>query len=284
MSRRFALEPSPRVTSAFYQMSIHPTAIVSADAQLASNISIGPYAVVESGVEIGEGCEIAAHAVIKSGTRLGARNRVFENAVLGGEPQDVKFKGEPSNLVIGDDNLIREFCTFHRACGEEKTTYIGSRNFLMVGVHIAHNCVIGDDNIFTNGVALAGHISVEDHVFLSNNVGAHQFVRFGRYAMVGGKSKIVQDVLPFFLVDGNPPRARGLNSVGLRRAGFSNETRSALKQAYRLLFRSDTSLAAALAQLKDSPDENVQHLVKFIGGSQRGFVRSGSHDEFSQNI
>jgi UDP-N-acetylglucosamine acyltransferase len=140
----------------------------------------------------------------------------------------------------------------------------------MVGVHIAHNCVVGDDNIFANGAALAGHIVVEDHVFLSNNVGAHQFVRMGRYAMVGGKSKIVQDVLPFFTTDGNPPRVRGLNSIGLRRAGFSAATRQALKDAYRLLFRSATPMETALRELEEVEDENVAHLVKFVRGSARG--------------
>ena len=166
----------------------------------------------------------------------------------------------PSYLEIGDDNLIREFCTFHRANGEGETTRIGSRNFFMVGVHVAHNCVIGDDNIFANEVALAGHITIEDHVFLSNNVGAHQFVRMGRYAMVGGKSKIVQDVLPFFITDGNPARVRGVNSVGLRRAGFSEETRRALKDAYRTLFRSATPIDDALHQLDQVDDEHVSHL------------------------
>jgi len=151
---------------------------------------IHPTAIIEDNVEIGPDCEIGAYAVIKRFTRIGARNRIFEHAVIGGEPQDVKFKGETSYLEIGDDNIIREFCTFHRANGEGLTTRIGSRNFFMVGVHVAHNCVIGDDNIFANEVALAGHITIEDHVFLSNNVGAHQFVRMGRYAMIGGKSKI----------------------------------------------------------------------------------------------
>ena len=167
-------------------------------------MAIHPTAIIEDNVEIGPDCHIGAYAVIKRFTRLGARNRVFEHAVIGGEPQDVKFKGETSCLEIGDDNIIREFCTFHRANGEGLTTRIGSRNFFMVGCHVAHNCVIGDDNIFANEVALAGHITIEDHVFLSNNVGAHQFVRMGRYAMIGGKSKIVQDVLPFFVTDGNP--------------------------------------------------------------------------------
>ncbi|MGI8734797.1 MAG: hypothetical protein ACR2LM_16000 [Pyrinomonadaceae bacterium] len=152
-------------------MDIHPTSIVSATAKLGKAVCVGPYAVIEPEVEIGDDCVVSAHAVIKSFTTLGARNRVFEHAVLGGEPQDVKFKGERSQLVIGNDNLIREFCTIHRASGKAEVTRLGSGSFLMVGVHVAHNCVIGDDNIFANGAALAGHVSVADHVFLSNNVG-----------------------------------------------------------------------------------------------------------------
>lgn len=234
---------------------------------------IHPTAIIEDNVEIGPDCEIGAYAVIKRFTKIGARNRIYEHAVVGGEPQDVKFRGERSYLEIGDDNIIREFCTLHRASGEDQTTRIGSRNFLMIGTHVAHNCVIGDDNIFANEVALAGHIVVEDHVFLSNNVGAHQFVRFGRHAMVGGKSKIVQDVLPFFTTDGNPPRVRGLNSIGLRRSGFSDSTRRALKDAYRILFRSTTPMAEALTQLEQIDDANVAHLLGFIRESRRGFIR-----------
>src|SRR6185503_15493847 len=233
-----------------------------------SAMLIHPTAIIEDQVQLGPDCEIGAYAVIKRFTRLGARNRVYEHAVLGGEPQDVKFNGEQSFLEIGDDNLIREFCTLHRASGEGQTTRIGSRNFLMVGVHVAHNCTIGDDNIFANEVALAGHITIEDHVFLSNNVGAHQFVRFGRHAMVGGKSKIVQDVLPFFTTDGNPPRVRGLNSIGLRRANFSTESRQALKEAYKLLFRSTLPLPEALTSMDLLSDENVSHLTAFIRGSR----------------
>jgi UDP-N-acetylglucosamine acyltransferase len=144
----------------------------------------------------------------------------------------------------------------------------------MVVVHVSHNCVIGDDNIFANEVALAGHIEIEDHVFLSNNVGAHQFVRMGRYAMIGGKSKIVQDVLPFFITDGNPSRLRGVNSVGLRRGGFSEEERRALKEAYKLLFRSTMPVQDALLALEQVDDENVAHLVRFIRSSKRGFIRA----------
>jgi UDP-N-acetylglucosamine acyltransferase len=216
---------------------------------------IHPTAVIEDNVEIGPNCEIGAYAVI------------------GGEPQDVKFKGETSYLEIGDDNIIREFCTFHRANGEGLTTRIGSRNFFMVGVHVAHNCVIGDDNTFANEVALAGHIMIEDHVFLSNNVGAHQFVRMGRHAMIGGKSKIVQDVLPFFITDGNPARVRGVNSVGLQRAGLSEDARRALKNAYKMLFRSKLPVADVLEELGQVDDEHVAHLVSFIRGSKRGFTR-----------
>jgi UDP-N-acetylglucosamine acyltransferase len=255
-------------------MPFHPTAIISDNASVAANTRIGPYAVIEDDVEIGPGCVIAAHAVIKSFTRIGARNRIFEHAVIGGEPQDVKFKGEESFLELGDDNIVREFCTFHRANGPGESTRIGSRNFFMVGVHVAHNCVIGDDNIFANEVALAGHITIEDHVFLSNNVGAHQFVRMGRHAMIGGKSKIVQDVLPFFITDGNPPRVRGVNSVGLRRSGFNEDERRALKDAYRILFRSALPLQNALQTLDELEDKHIAHLVNFIRGSKRGFVRA----------
>ena len=249
-------DPQDAIILKTLQMRIHPTAIIEDD------------------VQIGPDCEVGAYAVIKRFTRLGARNRVYEHAVIGGEPQDVKFTGEKSFLEIGDDNIIREFCTFHRANGGGQTTRIGSRNFFMVGVHVAHNCVIGDDNIFANEVALAGHITIEDHAFLSNNVGAHQFVRFGRYAMVGGKSKIVQDVLPFFITDGNPPRVRGLNTVGLTRAGFSEEQRRALKNAYRALFKTGIPLTDVLSELEQIDDENVAHLLNFIRGSKRGFIRA----------
>ena len=255
-------------------MEIHSTAIISPHAELAPDVRVAPYAVVEADVQIGPGCEIGAHSVIKRFTTMGRGNRIAEHATLGGEPQDVKFRGEPSRLRIGDDNLIREYVTIHRASGEGAETAVGSRNFLMVGVHIAHNCEVGDDNIFANGAALAGHITVEDHVFLSSNVGCHQFIRMGRYAMVGGKSKIVQDVLPFLTTDGNPPRVRGLNMVGLRRAGFSPESRRALKEAYHLLFRAGLPLDEALLEMEGTGDEHVRHLANFIRGSRRGFSRA----------
>ena len=255
-------------------MEIHPTALVGRRAELGAGVRVGPYAVVEDDAQLGDGCEIGAHAVVKRFTTLGARNRVYEHATLGGEPQDVKFRGEPSRLVVGDDNIIREYVTVHRASGEGGVTRVGSRNFLMVGVHIAHNCEVGDDNVFANGVALAGHVTVEDHAFLASNVGAHQFVRFGRYAMVGGKTKVVQDVLPFFTTDGNPARVRGLNVIGLRRGGFTPRDRAALKRAHQLLFRTRLPLERALAALEELGDENVSHLAAFIRASRRGFTRA----------
>jgi UDP-N-acetylglucosamine acyltransferase len=210
---------------------------------------------------------------VKRYTTMGERNRVFEHATVGGEPQDVKFRGERTRLDIGNDNLIREAVTIHRACGEGEATRIGSGNFLMVGVHIAHNCVVGDHCVFANAAALAGHIVVEDHVFLSNEVGVHQFVRLGRYSMVGGKAKIVQDVLPFVILDGNPCRVRGLNSVGLRRAGFSSGARLNLKRACHLLLRSALPLEVALRNMELIDDDNVTHLIQFVRGSRRGFTR-----------
>ena len=265
-------------------MEIHPTAVVSPGARISEGVRISPYAVVEDDVFIGADCEIGAHAIVKRFTTLGARNRVGEHATIGGEPQDVKHRGEPTALHIGDDNLIREYVTIHRATGEGAVTRVGSRNFLMVGTHIAHNCEVGDDNIFANGAALAGHIRVEDHVFLSSNVGCHQFVRLGRYAMIGGKSKIVQDVLPFFTTDGNPARLRGLNAVGLRRAGFSTDTRHALKRAFQLLERSGAPLAEVLAEFAASTDEHVRYLAEFIRHSRRGVTRSRERREASPTV
>ncbi|HYN84791.1 MAG TPA: acyl-ACP--UDP-N-acetylglucosamine O-acyltransferase [Pyrinomonadaceae bacterium] len=253
-------------------MEIHPTAVVHPRAQLGRGVRVGPYAVVEEDVTIGDDCELGAHSVVKRFTTLGRRNRVFEHATLGGEPQDWKYKGERSALVLGDDNVIREYATLHRARGEDEATRVGSRNFLMVSVHVAHNCEVGDDNVFANGVALAGHVAVADHVFLASNVGAHQFTRFGRFAMVGGKSKIVQDVLPFFTTDGNPARVRGINVVGLRRGGFTPEARLAIRRAFGLLFRERLPLAEALERALALGDENVAHLVDFMRGSRRGFT------------
>jgi len=254
--------------------TIHPTAIVSASARLGEDVHIGPYAIVEDDTELGDDTEVRAHAVIKRFTRLGNGNQVFEGAVLGAEPQDLSFSGAPSRLEIGDRNTIREGVTIHRASKPGGATVIGDDCFFMAYAHIAHDNRLGDRVILANNVVLAGYVEVGDRAFLSGGVGVHQFCRVGRLAMLGGNSKIVQDCLPFVITDGVPARARGLNLVGLRRAGVTGDQLTALKQAYRLLLRSALPLAEALARLAALHDPLADELAAFAGGGQRGFHRA----------
>ena len=212
--------------------------------------------------------------MVKRYTTLGADNQVHEGAILGGEPQDVSFKGEPSGLRIGDRNRIREGVTIHRA-GGGRETIIGSDCFLMAYVHVAHDCRLGDGVIMGNNVLLAGHVAIGDRAVLSGAVGVHQFCRVGRLAMIGGISKIVQDCLPFVVTDGAPGRARGLNVVGLRRAGVAASQVRALKEAYRLLLRSSLPLETALERLAAIADPLVDELAEFARTSTRGFAHAG---------
>ena len=263
-------------------MSIHPSAVVSPKARLGRDVTIGPFVVVEDETTIGDGCEIRAHAVIKRGSVLGAQNRVHEGAVIGGEPQDVSFGGQDSGLVIGDRNVIREGVTIHRSTKAGGTTVVGSDCFLMAYAHVAHDNRLGDRVLMGNNVLLAGHVELAERAFLSGDVGVHQFCRIGRLAMIGGKSKVVQDCLPFVITDGFPARAHGLNVVGLRRAGFTAEKLRTLHQAYRLLLRSGLPLQRALEELKALEDPQVDELVAFVGASRRGFAhaaRGGGRDE-----
>ena len=252
-------------------MAIHPTAIVHPQSAIGANVTIGPYAVIEAETEIGDGSEIGAHAVIRRFTSLGPGNRVYEGAVLGGEPQDLGFVDCRSFLRIGSNNRIREGVTMHRGTSPDSVTTVGSNCFIMASAHIAHNCNLGDDVIIANNVALAGHVDIEDKAFISGGVVVHQFCRIGRLAMIGGNSKIVQDCLPFVITDGIPGSARGLNVVGLRRAGFKSDDLAGLKQAYRVLLRSGLSLKEALAKLALHDDPLVAHLIEFVGQSNRGF-------------
>jgi UDP-N-acetylglucosamine acyltransferase len=250
---------------------IHPLAAIAGGARLGAGVRVGPFAVIEDDVEIGEGCEIAAHAVIKRYTRMGARNRVAEHAVIGGEPQDVKFRGLPSFLVIGAGNLIREGATIHRASTEGGETRIGDENFLMAYSHVAHDCQIGNQTVIANGALVAGFVSVGNRAFVSGNVAIHQFARIGRLAMVGGLARISQDCLPFIITEGSPARARGLNIVGLRRAGVPAQEVAALKKALALL-RSGLPLRDAMLELEGSGSALVRELVQFIRESKRGFT------------
>ena len=252
-------------------MTIHPTSLISPGARLGDRVSIGPYVLIESDVEIGENTDVRGHAVIKQFTTLGPANIVHEGAVLGGEPQDIGFTGCTSYLRIGSNNRIREGVTMHRGTEPESDTVVGSNCFIMANAHVAHNCRLGDGVILANNVALAGYVEIEDQVFISGGVVVHQFCRIGRLAMIGGNSKIVQDCLPFVITDGVPGRARGLNVVGLRRAGFKASNIHKLKEGYRLLLRSGLPLKEALQRLADLRDPLVDHLMAFVGDSKRGF-------------
>ncbi len=257
-------------------MNIHPTSIVSPDAKLGAGVSVGPYAVIEEYTEIGEGSDIRAHAVIKRFTTLGPASTVYEGAVLGGEPQDVAFVDCRSYLSIGSNNRIREGVTMHRGTQPESVTTVGTNCFIMANAHVAHNCRLGDGVIIANNVALAGHVDIQDQVFISGGVVVHQFCRIGRLAMIGGNSKIVQDCLPFVVTDGVPGRARGLNVVGLRRAGFKSTGIALLKEGYRRLLRSGLSLEDALGSLKELDDPLVAELIDFARNSSRGFCHEES--------
>ena len=253
-------------------MSIHATAVVAADARLGANIRIGPFAVIEEDVVVGENCEIAAHAVIKRHTRIGAGNRIAEHAVIGGDPQDFKFKPDClSYTEIGDRNWLREGVTIHRGSRQGSVTRIGNGCFLMAYSHVAHDCMVGDHVVMANTAGIAGEVVVHDRAFLSAAVTVHQFCRVGRNAMIGLSSKVVQDALPFCITDGNPGRARGLNLVGLKRNGFAPQDISALKEAYRLLYRR-VPLAQALAGMRAADSGAVKELADFIGNSKRGFA------------
>ncbi|MBI2821107.1 MAG: acyl-ACP--UDP-N-acetylglucosamine O-acyltransferase [Acidobacteria bacterium] len=251
---------------------IHPTAVVHPGARLGSGTDVGPCAVIEEDVIIGQNCRIGAHAVIKQGTRMGDGNAVFEGAVLGGPPQDLKYSGGRSYLRIGNGNTFREGVTVHRGAVVEGETRIGNGNYLMAHAHAAHDCTLGDSIVIANNVALAGHIEIDSHAFISGGVVIHQFSRVGKHSMIGGNSKITQDVLPFFLVDGVPGRVRALNLVGLKREGFPDAEINNLKEASRILFQHG-SLEAKLAAMSAIDSDHVRHLVTFIRSSRRGFHR-----------
>lgn len=255
-------------------MRIHPTAIVEDGSEVHETVSIGPYSIVESGAQIGEGCRIESCVRIFAQTRMGAFNRVCHGATLGSESQDLSF--EPSKarpLVIGDRNHFKEGVNISCGIKSEEGTRIGSDNYWMAYSHAGHDCVVGDHNIFANTATLAGHVEVEDRCFLSGQVAVHQFCRIGSYAMVAGVTGVPQDVPPFALVDGHRARMIGLNLVGLRRGGFTQEQRNRIKGVYRLVFRSGLRLAEALVQAETLyPGPETSQIVQFIQSSRRGIV------------
>ena len=262
-------------------VQIHPTAVVDPDAVLEEGVVIGPHCVVEGGVHIGAETQLDAQVVIKRFTTIGKRCRVWPGTVLGGEPQDMKFKGEESYLRIGDDNQLREMITIHRATGEGAATTVGDSNLLMGYVHIGHNCKIGNHNMISSLTGLSGHVTVEDKCVIGGFVGVHQFVHIGKMAMVGGLSKVVQDVPPFCMADGRPSKTHGLNIRGLRRNGVPAETRTEVTQAVKLLYRSGLNTSEALARIKaEIPrSETLDYLVSYI--ERMGEGRLNRQDEGS---
>ena len=253
---------------------IHPSAIVDPDARIAEDVEIGPFTIIESDVEIGSGCRIGSNVRIYGGTRMGSDNQIDHGSVLGCEPQDLGFAQENSKpLTIGDHNRFREGVNISRGIKTEHGTVIGSHNYIMAMCHIGHDCIVGDHNIFVNTASLSGHVEVEHHCFLSGKTATHQFCRIGAYAMVAGLSGVAQDIPPYLTADGHRAEAVGLNTVGLRRAGFSLAQRTAIKQAYRVIYQSGLKLKDALEKLRASaPTTEVVHIIEFIEANERGII------------
>jgi UDP-N-acetylglucosamine acyltransferase len=255
----------------------HPTAIIHPAARIAASCTIGPFCIVGEEVEMGEGCELLSHVVLKGPTKIGGHNRVFPFTTLGLEPQDLKFKGEKTRLEIGDNNVIRESVTIHRGTpAGGGLTRIGSNCLIMAYAHIAHDCEIADNVIMANAATLAGHVTVEEYAVVGALCPVHQFVRVGAYSYVGGGTTITQDVLPFSLTSAKREvHAFGMNSVGLERKGFSKERLRKIHSAYRILLSSKMNVGDALAKIKAHGDlgEDVERLVKFVEGSERGILK-----------
>jgi len=253
--------------------NIHPTATIDSQAELGKNVTVKPYAVIEGGTQIGDDCTIGAYVVIRAGTSLGTGTEVHTGAILGEPPQDIKYEGHESYLKIGCHNHIREFATIHRASSEGQSTRIGDYNLLMAYSHIGHDAVLGNNVIMANNVGISGHCVIEDNVNFGGMVGVHQFVTIGTTAMVGGFSKIVRDVPPYMIVDGNPAQPRGINTRGLQRHDLSSEQIAALKRAYRVLFRSDLNVSDAVSTIleQSDPTPEVRRLTDFMLRIDEGY-------------
>jgi UDP-N-acetylglucosamine acyltransferase len=254
--------------------TVHPTAVISERARLGSDVSVGPFCVIEEGADIGDRCRLAARVVVKTDTVLGAENEVGEGTVLGGRPQHLRADGPVGKLVIGARNVFRENVTVHRGLTPDRTTIVGDANLVMVNAHIAHDCHLGSNIILANNVMLAGHVTIDSRAYLSGAVGVHQFCRIGRLAMVGGQSHITQDVPPFVTVDGRSSLIVGLNIIGLRRSGASNEDIQQLKEAYRLIYRSGYTWVETLAALERAyTDGPAAEFRPFLATTRRGMIQ-----------
>ena len=260
--------------------NIHSTAIVDPGAQLAESVSVGPYTIIGPDVIIGEGTTVGAHCVIEGHTTIGRDNRIYQFASLGADPQDKKYAGEPTKLVIGDRNTIREFTTFNTGTVQDKgITQIGDDNWIMAYVHVAHDCVIGNHNVIANSVQFAGHVTVGNYTLIGGISGVHQFVRIGDFAMVGFQTRLSQDLPPFIQAAGNPAEAQNVHQEGPRRRGYVPERLSILKQMYRTLYRKGLTLEAAKAEIATlrgqhpEADADIDMMLAFLADATRGIVR-----------
>ena len=254
---------------------IHPSAIIHPKAQIGSGCEIGPYCVIGENVALGDGCQLHSHVVIDGHTKLGRENEIFPFASLGLKTQDLKWKGGVTRTEIGDGNTFREYVTIHSATGDGEVTRVGSHNTILAYCHIAHNCTLGDHIIMSNVATLAGHVTVEDHAVIGGLAAVHQFCRIGKMSMIGGCSKIVQDVPPFMIVDGNPGETRTINKVGMERHGVSEEAQNALRQAYKILFREGLTIPNAVVKIESELPKlpEVLHLLNFVRTSERGISK-----------
>ena len=254
---------------------IHPTAIVHPKARIGAGCEIGPYCIIGENVSLGEKCKLQSHVVIDGYTTLGVENEIFPFASIGLKTQDLKWKGGVTRVEIGNKNTFREYVTVHSATSDGGVTRVGSNNTILAYCHIAHDCVLGNHIIMSNVGTLAGHVTVEDHAIIGGLAAIHQFCRIGRLAMIGGCSKIVQDVVPFMMVDGNPGETRTMNKVGMERNGISEEAQAAIRQAFKFLFREGLTTTNALAKIEAEVPQlpEIKHLVNFIRTSERGITK-----------
>ncbi|MCX5696013.1 MAG: acyl-ACP--UDP-N-acetylglucosamine O-acyltransferase [Candidatus Omnitrophica bacterium] len=257
-------------------MQIHSTAIVSKKAKLADDVIVAPYAVIGDGAVIGSGTKVGNHAVVEGNTTIGSNCELFTGAVVGSRPQDLKYKGEKVYLEIGDNNIIREYCTLNPGTEEGGKTIVGSGNLIMAYSHIAHDCRVGSDCVLANGSTLAGHVTIEDQAVIGGLVAIHQFVRVGKLSIIGGCSKVVQDIPPYSTCDGHPAAVFGLNLIGLRRHKVSKSSIGKLDDSFRILFSSGLSIKHGLEKLIQEVEltTEVSYLVEFIKKTERGIARS----------
>lgn len=255
---------------------IHETAIIDATAKIGKDVSIGPYSVIGANVTIGDNTWIGPHVTIQGSTNIGKDNKIFQYASIGEVPQDKKYNGEDTRLEIGDGNTIREFCTINRGTEQDiGYTKIGNHNWLMAYVHVAHDCVVGDHNVFANSATIAGHVKVGNHVTLGGFAGVHQFCQIGDYSFLAHSPLVIKDVPPYLMVAGNPAKSHGLNVEGLRRHDFSSDSIQSLKRAYKVIFRQNLTIEQATDQLQTMVAEcsAIQKFVDFLPTATRGIIR-----------